>query len=235
MSKSTVPELLKIFEGQLITSVQALPDEPLYGSETIVKMADAALMGGAVALRVQSSSDISSVKAEFPNVPLIGLIKRDYPDSEVFITATLREIDEVIDAGADIVALDMTARPRPNAELLPDLVQHAINKGALVMADVSNYEEGITAEKMGAHCISTTLSGYTDETKHLCDKPDFELVKKLSRDCSVPVIAEGRIWTPEEAVEAINSGAFSVVVGSAITRPQLIAKRFSDAVKATSK
>ena len=102
------------------------------------------------------------------------------------------------------------------------------------MADVSNYEEGITAEKMGAHCISTTLSGYTRETKHLCDGPDFELVKQLSKDCSVPVIAEGRIWTPEEAVDAINCGAFSVVVGSAITRPQLIAKRFSDAVKATN-
>jgi Putative N-acetylmannosamine-6-phosphate epimerase len=233
MSSSVTCELLNLVKGQLIASVQALPDEPLFGAETMVKMAKATLMGGVVALRVQSVDDINAIKSAFPDVPVIGLIKRDYPDSEVFITATQKEIDEVIDAGADIVALDMTSRPRPNGEQLPALVQYATAKGVLVMADVSTYEEGIAAEKMGAHCVSTTLSGYTKETKHLCDGPDFELVKKLSLDCQVPVIAEGRIWTPEEATKAIECGAYSVVVGSAISRPQLIAKRFADAFKAT--
>ncbi|MDE1248499.1 N-acetylmannosamine-6-phosphate 2-epimerase [Vibrio aestuarianus] len=233
MLNSMSSGLLNIVKGQLIASVQALPDEPLHGAETMVKMASATLMGGAVALRAQSSRDIAAIKAAFPEIPVIGLIKRDYPDSEVFITATLNEVNDVIEAGADIVALDMTDRPRPNGEQLSTLVQHATNKGVLVMADVSTYEEGMAAVKLGAHCVSTTLSGYTNETKHKCDGPDFELVEQLSRNCNLPVIAEGRIWTPEEAVKAIEHGAFSVVVGSAITRPQLIAKRFSDALKTT--
>ncbi|WEM43193.1 N-acetylmannosamine-6-phosphate 2-epimerase [Photobacterium sp. DA100] len=222
--------MLQALKGQLIASVQALPDEPLHGPETMVKMAGAVLEGGAKALRVQSAADIRAVKSAFPDIPVIGLIKQDYSDSEIFITPTKKEVTAIIAAGADMVALDMTGRARPSNEKVEELVALAHVAGRQVMADIATYEQGITAQSLGADCISTTLSGYTPDTQHRGDTPDFALIRRLSQTLTVPVIAEGRIWTPEQLGQVLSAGAYTAVVGSAITRPQLIAKRFSHAM-----
>lgn len=219
--------------GKLIASCQALPDEPLHGSETMVKMARAAEQGGACGLRIQSADDIRAVKQAL-DLPVIGLIKRDYPDSEIYITATAREVDEIAAAGADIIALDATDRPRPNQGSLADLVERIHGAGCQVMADIATYEEGIAAQALGADCVSTTLSGYTRETAHTkTDGPDFDLLARLARDLIIPVIAEGRIWSPEQAAQAMSLGAHAVVIGSAISRPQLITQRFANAINTT--
>ncbi|MBC7003761.1 N-acetylmannosamine-6-phosphate 2-epimerase [Photobacterium sp. BZF1] len=226
--------MLQALKGQLIASVQALPDEPLHGSETMVKMAGAVLDGGAKALRVQSVDDIRAVKSAFPEIPVIGLIKQDYSDSEIFITPTKKEVIAIIEAGAEMVALDMTGRARPANEQVEELVELIHSAGRQVMADIATYEQGIVAEALGADCVSTTLSGYTPETQHRGDTPDFSLIRRLSQSLSVPVIAEGRIWSPAQLGQVLAAGAYTAVVGSAITRPQLIAKRFSDAMASYS-
>lgn len=222
--------MLSKVKNKLIASVQALPHEPLFGSDMMVKMSAAVLEGGACALRIQSESDIRAVKASFPEIAVVGLIKQNYPDSEIFITATRKEVQTIIDAGADMVALDMTGRVRPNQEKIEDLIAQAHTANCLVMADIATFEQGVVAEKLGVDCVSTTLSGYTPDTAHQGDFPDLALVRRLSAALNIPVIAEGRISTPEDVKLAMAAGAWSVVVGSAITRPQLITQKFAQAM-----
>ena len=211
----------------LIVSCQALEDEPLHGGDTMAKMAVAAVKSGAIGIRSNGVFDILSIK-QAVDVPVIGLIKRNMPSSDVFITPTLKEVKAIVAASAEIVAMDVTDR-EGRLEAVKPLIAYAHEQGAFVMADVSTFEEGLAAEQLGVDFIGTTLSGYTPYSPQL-EGPDFELLTRLSALVSVPVVAEGRIWTPEDAVRAMEGGADYVVVGSAITRPQLITSRYVKAL-----
>jgi N-acylglucosamine-6-phosphate 2-epimerase len=213
----------------LIVSCQALPGEPLHGADSMVKMARAAQQGGAVAIRANGAADVRAMKQTL-SLPVIGLVKRDYDDSDIYITPTLREIEELVEAGADIIALDATLRPRPGGCKLKQLIDYAHEHGVTSMADISTLEEALHAASLGIGSVSTTLSGYTPYSTHI-DGPDLELVRRASELLPVPLIAEGKIHAPEQVEEAFRLGAYAVVVGSAITRPQLITQRFADAAR----
>lgn len=220
--------MLDIIKDKLIVSCQALEDEPLHSSFIMGKMANAAKIGGAVAIRAQGVEDIIEIK-KVTNLPVIGIIKRNYEDSPIYITPTKKEIDELLTTNCEMIAIDATNRNRPNNENLKELINYIKSNNVLVMADISNYEEAIKAYEYGVDCISTTLSGYTPYTKKL-EGPDFDLIEKLVKELDIPIIAEGRINTPEELAKALNIGAYSAVVGSAITRPQLITEKFTKAI-----
>lgn len=222
--RMTIEEFTKQVKGQLIASCQALPEEPLFGSEFMVRMARAAKQGGARAIRANSPVDVKAIKDDI-GLPVIGIYKDNIPGFDVFITPTLKHALAIADTGAEIIALDATNRPRPSGDL-GDFIKEIHKKtGCLVMADISTYEEGIEAEKLGADLVSTTLSGYTEYSTQL-EGPDLDLVSRLSAKCNVPVIAEGKYHTPEQARAALDNGATSVVVGGAISRPQQITARF---------
>lgn len=218
---------------RLIVSCQALPDEPLHSSYIMGRMAAAAFEGGAAGIRANTPEDIIEIKKTV-DLPVIGIVKRIYEGSPVFITPTLREIDELIPAGPDIIALDATSRPRPGGVSLADLL-HAVRAkypGQLLMADCSTAAEAAEADRLGFDFIGTTLVGYTDESRgDLIERNDFEIIRKILASVSRPVIAEGNIDTPEKARRVIELGCFSVVVGSIITRPQLITRRFAESLK----
>ncbi|MBC6002695.1 N-acetylmannosamine-6-phosphate 2-epimerase [Paeniclostridium sp. NSJ-45] len=220
--------MLDIIKDKLIVSCQALEDEPLHSSFIMGKMANAAKIGGAVAIRAQGVEDIIEIK-KVTNLPVIGIIKRNYEDSPIYITPTKKEIDELLNTNCEMIAIDATNRNRPNNENLKELINYIKSNNVLVMADISNYEEAIKAYEYGVDCISTTLSGYTPYTKKL-EGPDFDLIEKLVKELDIPIIAEGRINTPEELAKALSIGAYSAVVGSAITRPQLITEKFTKAI-----
>jgi N-acylglucosamine-6-phosphate 2-epimerase len=222
--RMTIEEFTKLVKGQLIASCQALPEEPLFGSEFMVRMARAAKQGGARAIRANSPVDVKAIKDDI-GLPVIGIYKDNIPGFNVFITPTLKHALAIADTGAEIIALDATNRPRPSGDL-GDFIKEIHEKtGCLVMADISTYEEGIEAEKMGADLVSTTLAGYTEYSTQQ-EGPDLDLVSRLSAVCKVPVIAEGKYHTPEQARAALDNGATSVVVGGAISRPQQITARF---------
>lgn len=221
--------MLNEVRGKLIVSCQALKDEPLFGAAIMGRMALAAKEGGAAAIRAQSAADIREIK-QTTGLPIIGLVKRNYEDSDIYITPTAREIDELLDAPCEMIALDMTARKRPHGEETAQLVARVHEAGRLVLADISTFDEGVAAEKIGADAVSTTLSGYTPYSPQLED-PDFDLVGELSAVLRVPLIAEGRIGTPENLRAVMALGAWSAVVGSAITRPQLITRSFARALE----
>lgn len=210
--------LFSRIEGGLVVSCQALEDEPLHSAEIMARMAEAAMIGGAVGIRCNGVEDTKAIRAKV-DLPVIGLWK--VGREGVYITPTADHALSIIDAGADMVALDAT---KMRANLESDVL--AIHKvGGLVMADISTYEEALMAADVGVDCISTTLSGYTEWSPRQ-EAPDFDLVNRLSNRLSIPVIAEGRINTPELLEEAFAVGAFAVVVGSAITRPQWITSNF---------
>jgi N-acylglucosamine-6-phosphate 2-epimerase len=210
--------LFSRIEGGLVVSCQALEDEPLHSAEIMARMAEAAMIGGAVGIRCNGVEDTKAIRAKV-DLPLIGLWK--VGREGVYITPTADHALSIIDAGAEMVALDAT---KMRANLESDVL--AIHKvGGLVMADISTYEEALMAADVGVDCISTTLSGYTEWSPRQ-KAPDFDLVNRLSNRLSIPVVAEGRINTPELLEEAFAVGAFAVVVGSAITRPQWITSNF---------
>ena len=217
-------------KGRLIVSCQALPDEPLHSAFIMGRMARAAKEGGACAIRAQSMADIIEIR-EVTGLPVFGLVKRNYEDSDIYITPTAKEVRELLAVGAEVIALDMTARPRPQGEQMADLVALAHAGGAAVLADISTYEEGIEAARLGADAVSTTLSGYTPYSPQL-PGPDVALMRRLAADLAVPLFAEGRIHTPEDVRTVMAAGAFAPIIGSAITRPQLITARFARALEA---
>lgn len=225
--------MLDKIKSGLVVSCQALEDEPLHSSFIMGRMAVAADQAGALGIRANSKQDILAIK-KTTDLPVIGIVKRDYDDSEVFITATMEEINELAESGCDMIALDATDRPRPKGETLGAFVNEIRAKYPLIplMADASTVEEVLTAERMGFDCVSTTLMGYTEYSTgdNIADN-DFERLKEIVSKVSVPVIAEGKIDTPEKAKRCFEIGVHSVVVGSAITRPQLIAKQFVDSIK----
>ncbi|CAM4018036.1 N-acetylmannosamine-6-phosphate 2-epimerase [Paenibacillus alkaliterrae] len=222
----TDTDTIESLKGKLIVSCQALEDEPLYDPYIMAKMALAAKEGGASAIRANSVQQIQAIKKEV-DLPIIGIIKRDFPDSDVYITPTLEEITALIDCGVDIIAMDFTNRTRPHGVELPHFIQEIKKRypKQLIMADISTFEEGVMAEELGADLVSTTLSGYTPYSRQ-SDDPDLELIQSLKKVLMIPIVAEGRIYSPETAAQAIQLGAHAVVVGGAITRPREITKRF---------
>ena len=226
--------MLEAIKDSLVVSCQALEDEPLHSSMIMSKMALAAKEGGAAGIRANSYDDILAIKQEV-SLPVIGIVKREYPDSPIYITPTIREVSEVVAAGADMIALDATYRPRPSKVGLEPFVQsiRLHYPDTLIMADISTLGEAIEAEQIGFDCISTTLVGYTPYTsgKYIYDE-DFKLLRELVSTVKIPVIAEGNILNPEMAKRCLEIGAHSVVVGGAITRPQQITKRFTEKMKA---
>lgn len=220
-------EIIKNLKGKVIVSSQAMPDEPLYEETAMLAMMKSVINGGAEGLRVAGSRDVRNAKKYF-SVPVIGITKPDKLPSNwmeiVYITPTIKEVDELIMAGADIIAFDGTSRKRQNS--IEEMVNKIHSSNRLAMADISTLEEGLSCAKLGADIISTTLSGYTMESLPAKDEPDFELLEQLVKNTDKPIILEGRIWEPKEVKKAFELGAHSVVIGSAITRPQLITKRF---------
>lgn len=221
--------MLAAVEGKLIVSCQALEDEPLHSSFIMGRMALAAKLGGAIGIRAQGVDDIKEIMSVV-DLPVIGIIKRNYPDSEVFITPTKKEVQELCQTDAQMIALDATLRERPNGEKLEDLVNLIHQQGRLAMADCSTLEEALYAEKIGFDCVSSTLAGYTDYSINV-DGPNYDLLKQMINQCTIPVIAEGKINTPEELKQVMNLGVHSAVVGGAITRPLQITQRFMKALE----
>lgn len=219
-------DILHSLKGQLIVSCQALKEEPLYGSEIMAKLACAAKLGGAAGIRANTIEDIIEIKKAVV-LPIIGIIKKVYESSEVYITPTMEEVQALYNVGVDVIATDFTSRVRPQGiDLLEFYKQIRIKfPNQLFMADISTFEEGVMAEKLGMDIISTTLSGYTSYSSKV-DGPDLDLVSKLCRKVKIPVICEGKICYPNQAKMALDNGAYAVVVGGAITRPLEITKRF---------
>lgn len=216
----------------LIVSCQAYAGEPLFGAAHMVAMARAALQGGAVGLRLNSPTDIAAVRAVTER-PLIGLYKVHAPDSDVYITPDCAAAAAIARAGCDVVAVDATPRPRPGGLALADLITFIHDQlGKPVLADVSCLEDARLAEAQGADALSTTLAGYTAHGRPPLAGPDLEFLGALVRAARVPVLAEGRYWQPGEVAQAFALGAFAVVIGSAITRPWEITRRFVQAVPA---
>jgi len=220
--------------GRLIVSCQAQPHEPLFGAAIMARMAVAAAEGGAAAIRANTPQDIAAIRGAV-SLPIVGLYKVDLPGYDVYITPRLEDACAVAEAGADVIAIDATQRPRPQYAALADYIA-AIHKatGLPILADISTYEEGVAAEAAGVDLVSTTMSGYTPYSPELTG-PDLELVRRLADVLRVPLVAEGRYHAPDQVVQALAAGAATVVVGGAITRPQEITKRFVGAIEARSR
>lgn len=222
--------VLEKIKNKIIVSVQAMPSEPLYDEVCINALIKSVLNGGASGLRVAGARDVKNAKA-IADVPVIGITKpekipKNYKEL-VYITPSIKDAKKIIDAGADIIAFDATFRNRGTKENIKQIIDFIHANDKLAMADISTFEEGIMNTLLGADIISTTLAGYTTHSENDITGPDFELVKKLSKAINIPVILEGRIWTPQEVSQAFQYGAYSVVIGSAITRPQLITRKFT--------
>jgi N-acylglucosamine-6-phosphate 2-epimerase len=219
--------ILDGLKGGLIVSCQAQPGSPLRDSAIMVAMAKAAEVGGAVGIRANGPEDIAAIRAAV-RLPIIGILKQDLRGFDVRITPTVEAAETVVAAGADILALDATQRPHPGGLPAGELIaacRRRFGLGVLIMADVSTLAEGVAAAGAGADLVGTTLSGYTPYSRQLAG-PDFELIAELAGALRVPVIAEGRIATPEDARRALELGACAVVVGAAITQPEAITRRF---------
>lgn len=224
-------QILNRIKGNLIVSCQALPEEPLYSPYIMSRMAYAAMEGGASGIRCNTIEDIKEIKKTV-DLPLIGIIKEVYDNSEVYITPTMKEVDFLVNEGVSIIAMDATNRKRPDAENIKEFFITVRKKypHQLFMADCSCEEEGILAAELGFDLIGTTMSGYTPYTKGVV-LPNCKMIEALAKKCQKPVIAEGGIWVPEQLKEVMNAGAFAAVVGTAITRPKDITKRFVTALR----
>ncbi|HFU5903870.1 N-acetylmannosamine-6-phosphate 2-epimerase [Enterococcus faecium] len=225
-------DTLEQIKGGVVVSCQALENEPLHSSFIMGRMALAAKEGGAVGIRANTTEDINEIK-RIVDLPVIGIIKRDYDGSEVFITATEKEVEELLETQAEIIALDATSldatsRKRPTEKTTAELVQMIHEHGRLAMADISTFEEALQAQEDGFDLLSTTLAGYTEYSRKT-QTPDFDLLNQIIEQVNIPVIMEGHTDSPEQVEKAYELGAFSVVVGSIITRPQLITKRYVEA------
>jgi len=229
----TKKEIFEKIKGKIIVSCQAVAGEPLYmeNDSIMYLMARAAKRAGSPAIRTSSVRDVVAIKKE-TGLPVIGLIKIQYEGFESYITPTMKEVDELVEADTDIVAFDCTEQKRGDGKSISEFITEVRRKypDVILMADISTYEEGINAWKLGVDLVGTTMSGYTSYSPKT-KGPDIELVRRLAKTVDIPVIGEGRIHYPEQAVSVLDAGAFAVVVGGAITRPMEIASRFIEAVE----
>ncbi len=230
----TKQELFALMKGTIIVSCQATPGEPLYMKDQSIMylMARAAKLAGAKMIRTSSVRDIVEIKEE-TGLPVIGLIKREYPGYTGRITMTMREVDECMEALADIVSIDCTDTVRGDGLSAPEFLRQVKAKypNIIIMADCATLEEAKAAVAAGADLVGSTMNGYTAATAHCKGEPNFDLVQEMVTALPCPVIAEGRVHTPEQAKKMLELGAWAVVVGGAITRPLEIASRFMAAVK----
>lgn len=224
-------KILESMKDGLIVSCQVQYDDPIYTDDMVVKMAEAARWAGAVGIRANSPEQIKKIKEAVPELPMIGLWKVWHDDTDVFITPTIKEAKAIWEAGAEIIALDCTAQVTHEGTQAWDLIKEVKKEisEAIIFADVSNYEEAKRAIENGADIVAPTLYGYTKETSHI-EEPNMREFARMCRDFKdeAYVMMEGHLYTPEDAMKCIFLGAHSVVVGSAITRPHLTAKRFVD-------
>lgn len=231
--KKSFEEILSDTRNSIIVSCQALPSEPLYCEEMSIMpfMAKAAQMAGCKCIRTSSVRDVVEIK-KATGLPVIGLIKRTYEGYDSYITPTMKEIDELVAADSDIIALDCTLRTRGDGTTINEFLAQIRKKypDIILMADISTYEEGINAWKCGVNLVGTTMSGYTPYSPKV-EGPDFELASRLVKNLDIPVIAEGKIHYPDEAKKMLSLGVHAVVVGGAITRPLEIAQRFYNGIK----
>lgn len=226
-------EKIECLKGNLIVSCQALPHEPLHSSFIMGRMALAAKEGGAFGIRANTKEDIKEIQSQV-DLPIIGIVKRDYEDSDVYITPTMKEIDELMEVQPEIIAMDATISKRPGQISLDEFFHEVKEKypNQLFMADCSTVEEAVHADELGFDFIGTTMVGYTEQSKgDKIEANDFEILREILAKVKHRVIAEGNINTPEKAKRVIELGEFTVVVGSIITRPQLITKSFAEALK----
>ncbi len=224
---------MKSIEKSLVVSCQALGNEPLHSPFIMAKMALAAKMGGAKGIRANSVKDIQAIKQEV-DLPIIGIIKKEYEGTQVFITTTMKEVDALVEEGVDIIAMDATSRLRYQQQTLDDFFKEVKEKypQQLFMADCSTVEEAIHADQLGFDFIGTTLVGYTPQSyQNKIEENDFQILKDIISSTKHPVIGEGNIDTPSKVKRALELECYSVVVGSMITRPQLITKTFVDAIE----
>lgn len=230
----TKEELFAIMKGSIIVSCQATPGEPLYDKDRSVMplMARAAKLAGAKMIRTSSVRDIVGIKEE-TGLPVIGLIKREYPGYTGRITMTMREVDECMEALSDIVSIDCTDTVRGDGLTAPQFLRKVRDKypNIIIMADCATLEEAVAAYEAGADLVGSTMNGYTAATAHCKGDPNYELVRQMAEKLPCPVIAEGRVHTPEQARRMLDIGAWAVVVGGAITRPLEIAQRYFAAIR----
>lgn len=224
-------QILESLKGGLIVSCQVQHDDPIYTDNMVVKMAEAARWAGAVGIRANSPEQIKAIKEAVPELPMIGLWKVWHDDTDVFITPTMKEVKAIWEAGAEIIALDCTAQVTHEGTQAWNLIKEVKKEipEAIIFADVSNLEEARRAVENGADIVAPTLYGYTKETSHI-EGADYRMFAQMCRELKdeAYVMMEGHLYTPEDAMKCIFLGAHSVVVGSAITRPHLTAKRFVD-------
>lgn len=219
-------ELLKKIHKKLIVSCQARVGWAMYGCDIMAAFAKAAEEGGAAGIRATGPDNISKIK-ERVNLPIIGINKKWVDGCDVYITPTYESAKEILEVGVDIIALDATQRKRPNGETFGSIAKKIRENypDVCIMAEVSTIEEAREIVAENPDFISTTLSGYTEESKDI-KHVNIELVKQITNICDIPVIAEGKIQTAEEAAEVLNAGAYAVVVGTSITRPEIITSRY---------
>jgi N-acylglucosamine-6-phosphate 2-epimerase len=214
----------------LIVSCQAPINSPLHDPSVIAAMAQASVNQGAVGVRIDTPEQVKAVRQRIPSTPIIGLWKQQLPGSEVYITPQFHHAEAIALAGADIIAIDATLRERPEGETVETLIARIHDElGKLVMADVDTIESAIASQKAGADLVGTTLYGYTAQTKHL-SPPGFNLLSQMVEQLDVPVICEGGIASPQMAREALNLGAYAVVVGTAITGIDLQVKAYQKSI-----
>lgn len=224
----------------LVVSCQATKDEPMHGSDIMARMAIAAQMGGAVAVRVNTYSDLCAVRKAV-DIPILGLIKTVHEGFWPYITTTMEDVDLVVQSGAEIVCIDATFYPRYDGNDFSTFYKLVREKypNVEILADISTYEEGVRADELGCDYVATTLWGYTpdttDKTSDIIQElrePNIELVRDLAKVCKAPIVAEGRFWDSTKAIEALKAGAHAVTIGAGITRPQIITKKIVDDIKA---
>ncbi|MBD1917496.1 MULTISPECIES: N-acetylmannosamine-6-phosphate 2-epimerase [Cyanophyceae] len=221
--------ILESLRGGLIVSCQAPIDSPLHNATAIAAMAEAALNRGAVGVRIDTPSHIQATRARC-TYPIIGLWKQVIAPSEVYITPQFHHAEAVAQAGSDIIAVDATQRLRPGDETLGQIIRQIHERlGRAVMADVDTLDNALKAVDAGADCVGTTLFGYTAETQTETP-PGFDLLKAMVAQCPVPVICEGGIATPAQAKQALDLGAYAVVVGTAITGIDYLVQRYVSAL-----
>jgi N-acylglucosamine-6-phosphate 2-epimerase len=224
-SEQRIAPALQRLKGGIVVSCQARENNPLHGPVFMAAMAAAAVAGGAVGIRADGVADIGAIRAAIgPDIPIMGISKYKLPDGGLFITPTVASAREIIDAGANLVALEATTRERPGGETLAQVVAGIHAAGALAMADCATLDDARAAVAASVDAVGSTMSGYVGGPK--LDGPDFELIERMAAELPVAVFAEGRVWTREDAKRALDLGATFVVVGTAITNPQAITARF---------